>query len=131
MFVISSSVPLSPKLTLLHKYTLVNFSTVVVLLCTISIMQVQAWTSDEMHSADASLFIVIAAIDGSIQVGFMLTSFYYRHMERRKLTMSAYELDKLGKDQEPIFVKGAGIVRDSKRNAAADPSVVFEAMAGE
>jgi hypothetical protein len=131
-FIISSSLPTTPYLTLMDQYTLASFMFLVLTMCIISIMgRVQFASLDAYHDADNMLFYIAASVDVAIQLLFIARSFHARRVELAKLDMDMNTLNATNKgpDDTPINVYGAGVLHESADTFTGDPVISFQGMA--
>jgi len=129
-FIVSSSLPMTPYLTLLDKYTLSSFLYLTVLLCTISILARTDMDYDMRHYVDNVLFFVSAAVVLLIQIWFFLSGYLSRRSELAKLAMTMRDLDDLnaGLDDTPVNVYGSHQLPDCVKSYSGDPFCSFEGL---
>ena len=129
-FIVSSSLPMTPYLTLLDKYTLASFLYLTVVLCTISVLARADMDMDQRIKADNVLFFVSAGIVLAIQLWFFVSGYAKQRTELAKLKMSMVELDdkNSGEDDSPVNVYGASQMRDCETSHKGDPFCSFEGL---
>lgn len=129
-FIVSSSLPMTPYLTILDKYTLSSFLYLTLLLCTISILNRTDLDRDSRVYADNILFFVSAAVVLVIQVWFAIAGWCARRKELSKLHMDMRQLDGLnaGEDDTPMNVFGSQLLPDCVKAHSGDPFCSFEGL---
>jgi hypothetical protein len=129
-FIVSSSLPPTPYLTLLDRHTLSSFTYLTLLLCTISILARCDIELSYRIYIDNCLFFISAAIVAGIQIWFFVIGVIRRRHELSKLRMTMRQLDDMnkGEDDSPVNVYGSQQLSDCSTNHSGDPFCSFEGL---
>ena len=126
-FIVSSSLPDAPYLTILDKYTLSSFTYIVTLQGVLCIIERASSDVPYRIYIDNILFFVCLGVVLLIQGGFILRGFLARHKEFKKLQLGMRQLDEVNDDKSstPINVYGSDLLQDCTTKTTGDPFVTF------
>ena len=136
-FIITSSLPMTPYLSLLDKYTLSSFVYLTVLMGVVGILsrvfrdpQTEEVTDLETYIlVDNILFFVSLGVVALIQIYFMMKALYVRRLELKKLDMNMVQLIDVDSDPNdtPIKVSGKSELPDCYSKHGDQGFIAFQA----